>query len=295
MSELLEEFEQKRENIRRIVEEHIKKRDEAAAESHRYAEERDLLNNKVHEMREEVKKKIAEKNELIEQVQKLRAEKEQHYANLAELRKEYRKLRQETNVEGVDKQSLRMKEKELQRLETKQQTTELGKDEEKKIVHEIRKLTNEIRQIRQLREKELESNDSVKDLNQKIAAERKAGEALKVQIDEISAKITALSDDINKSLQELDETRKKADEMHELFIKYSQESTKEHEAFIQAKNDLRDLEKVISSLRTKAKATKKKEKEGELQSKATELFEKFKNGEQLTTEDLLILQKAGFL
>ncbi len=295
MSELLDEFEGKREVIRQIVEEHIKKRDEAAAESHRYAEERDILNNKVHEMRDEVKKKIAEKNDLIEQVQKLRAEKEEHYANLSELRKDYRKVRQETNVEGVDKQSLRMKEKELQRLEIKQQTTELGKDEEKKVVHEIRKLTNEIKQIRQIREKELESNDSVRDLNQKITAERKAGEALKVQIDEISAKITALSEGINKDLQDLDETRKKADEYHELFIKFSQESTKEHEAFIQAKNDLRDLEKVISSLRTKTRATKKKEKEGELQSRATELFEKFKNGEQLTTEDLLILQKAGFL
>ena len=246
-------------------------------------------------MRDEVKKKIAEKNELIEQVQKLRAEKEEHYANLSELRKDYRKVRQETNVEGVDKQSLRLKEKELQRLEIKQQTTELGKDEEKKVVHEIRKLTNEIKQIKQIREKELESNDAVRDLNQKITAERKAGEALKVQIDEISSRITALSDEINKDLQELDETRKKADEYHELFIKFSQESTKEHEAFIQAKNDLRDLEKVISSLRTKTRATKKKEKEGELQSRATELFEKFKNGEQLTTEDLLILQKAGFL
>ena len=29
--------------------------------------------------------------------------------------------------------------------------------------------------------------------------------------------------------------------------------------------------------------------------KATILFDKFKNGEQLTTEDLLILQKAGLL
>ena len=295
MSELLEEFEQKREVIRRIVEDHIRKRDDASDESHRYAEERDVLNGKVHEMREEVKKIIAEKNELIEQVQKLRAEKEDHYKNLGEFRKEYLKLRRETSVEGVDKQSLRMKEKELQRLETKQQTTELGKDEERKIVHEIRKLTNEVRQIKQLREKELESNDAVKAINLKISTERKAGEALKVQIDEISGRITAISDEINRSLQDLDETRKKADELHELFIKFSQESTKEHEAFIQAKNDLKDLEKVISSLRTKARASRKKEKEGELQSRATELFEKFKNGEQLTTEDLLILQKAGFL
>lgn len=295
MSELLEDFEQKREFIRKIVEEHIRKRDDAAAESHRFAEERDILNNKVREMREEVKKKIAEKNDLIENVQKLRAEKEEHYKELSELRKQYRKVREETNVEGVDRRSLRTKEKELQRLETRQQTTLLDKKEEAKVVSEIRRLSNEIKQIKVVREKELESNDSIKDLSQKINGERKSGEALKKDIDEISKKITSISEDINRSLQELDETRKNADEFHEQFVKFSQESTKEHEAFIQAKNDLRDLEKVISSLRTKAKASKKKEKEVDLQKKATTLFDKFKNGEQLTTEDLLILQKAGFL
>ncbi|MCL5783020.1 MAG: phosphoserine phosphatase, partial [Candidatus Thermoplasmatota archaeon] len=123
----------------------------------------------------------------------------------------------------------------------------------------------------------------------------KTGEGMKEEIDAISSRITALSEDINRSLQELDETRKNADEFHEQFVKFSQESTKEHEAFIQAKTELRDLEKVTSSLRTKTRAIKKKEKEGELQKKATTLFDKFKNGEQLTTEDLLTLQKAGFL
>ncbi len=121
------------------------------------------------------------------------------------------------------------------------------------------------------------------------------GEALKKQIDEISQKINALSEEITNDLAQLDETRKQADQFHEMFVKYNQESEKEHEAFIQAKNDLRDLEKVISTLKTKARTTKKKEKESDLQKKAMTLFDKFKNGEQLTTEDLLILQKAGFL
>lgn len=295
MSDLLDEFEQKREIIRKIVEEHIRKRDDASSESHRFAEERDILNNKVREMRDEAKRKIAEKNELIDKVQKLRAEKEEHYKNLSELRKQYRKVREETNVEGFDKRSLRDREKELQRLEIRQQTTLLEKNEEKKVVSEIRKLSKEIKLAKSMREKELESNDNIKDLTQKINFERKTGEGMKEEIDAISSRITALSEDINRSLQELDETRKNADEFHEQFVKFSQESTKEHEAFIQAKTELRDLEKVTSSLRTKTRAIKKKEKEGELQKKATTLFDKFKNGEQLTTEDLLTLQKAGFL
>ncbi|MCL5783019.1 MAG: phosphoserine phosphatase, partial [Candidatus Thermoplasmatota archaeon] len=173
MSDLLDEFEQKREIIRKIVEEHIRKRDDASSESHRFAEERDILNNKVREMRDEAKRKIAEKNELIDKVQKLRAEKEEHYKNLSELRKQYRKVREETNVEGFDKRSLRDREKELQRLEIRQQTTLLEKNEEKKVVSEIRKLSKEIKLAKSMREKELEGNDNIKDLTQKINFERK--------------------------------------------------------------------------------------------------------------------------
>ena len=116
-----------------------------------------------------------------------------------------------------------------------------------------------------------------------------------MKIEDLSNRISQLSDEINDELQKLDEVRKVADENHETFIKYSQESEAEHAAFLKAKIELKDMEKAIYSIRNKSKVTKRKEKESELQEKASELYEKFKAGEQLTTEDLLILQKAGFL
>ena len=295
MSELLPEFEQKRELIRQIVEEHVKKRDQAADEAVYNAQQRDVLNAKVKEMRDQVKELIAKKSALIEEVQKLRPEKEKEYGDLSELRKQYRQIRESAGVEGVDQRDIRAKEKELQRLIKRQETTALEKSDEMKIVSEIRKLTNEIKKMKASLDQELENNDKVKEINQKIAEKKKIAEDSKKKIEEISSQISRISEQINSMLQELDETRRKSDEFHETFIKFNQESEKEHQAFIQAKNDLRDLEKVIYGIRTKDRSSKKKEKEGELQKKATVLFDKFKNGEQLTTEDLLILQKAGFL
>ena len=61
MTDLLEDFETKKEAIRDEVELHIKKRDEANAEAQKYAKIRDELNQKTHEMREHAKEKIAEK------------------------------------------------------------------------------------------------------------------------------------------------------------------------------------------------------------------------------------------
>ena len=76
MTELLDEFEEKREALRNIVEEHVRNRDRLSEESQKFAAERDVLNAKVRELRDAAKEKIAEKSALIEQVQKLRAEKE---------------------------------------------------------------------------------------------------------------------------------------------------------------------------------------------------------------------------
>lgn len=295
MSELLPEFEQKRELIRQIVEEHVKKRDQAADEAVNNAQQRDILNAKVKEMRDQVKELIAKKSALIEEVQKLRPEKEKEYGELSDLRKQYRQIRETAGVEGIDQRDIRAKEKELQRLIKRQETTALEKSDEMKIVSEIRKLTNEIKKMKTSLDQQLENNDKIKEINQKIAEKKKIAEDSKKKIEGISSEISRISEQINTMLQELDETRRKSDEYHEMFIKFNQESEKEHQAFIQAKNDLRDLEKVIYGIRAKDRSSRKKEKEGELQKKATVLFDKFKNGEQLTTEDLLILQKAGFL
>lgn len=294
MTDLLEDFETKKEAIRDEVELHIKKRDEANAEAQKYAKIRDELNQKTHEMREHAKEKIAEKNDLIEKIKTLRDEKEVHYKNLSELKKQLREYKSTLGT-GIDIKDIKAKEKELQYLEKRQQTTELKKDEENKLIVDIRRLNNEIKKSKTLREEELLKNDDIKQLTDKINEERTKGEEYKKEIEELSNKISQLSDEINDELQKLDEVRKEADENHETFIKYSQESEAEHAAFIKAKGELKDMEKAIYSIRNKTKVTKKKERESELQEKASELYEKFKSGEQLTTEDLLILQKAGFL
>ncbi len=295
MTELLDEFEEKREALRNIVEEHVRNRDKLSEESQKYAYERDDLNAKVRELRDRAKERIAEKSSLIENVQKLRAEKEEYFARYQDFRKEYRKLRGEVPVKDIDIRDIKGRERELQRLETRQQTTPMTKTEEQKVVSEIKKLTNEIKKMKKIFEETIGQNANIKDITDKMKKEKEQGEAMKKEVEEISQKISALSEEINTLLQELDETRRKADEMHEEFIRHNQEAEKEHIEFIKAKNDLKDMDKTIYSMRTKAKTSRKKEKESELQKRAEDLFEKFKNGEQLTTEDLLILQKAGLL
>ncbi len=171
----------------------------------------------------------------------------------------------------------------------------LHSSEERNKLSEIRKLNNEIMKSKERMESEIKGNDSIKKLSDETNEKKKVFEQMKKEIDELSNQINKIGDEINTGLKELDETRKKADGFHEMFIKFSKDSEKEHEEFVKAKIELRDIEKMLGEKRAKTRATRKKEKEGELQTKANDLFEKFKKGEQLTTEDLMVLQKAGFL
>ena len=202
MTELLDEFEEKREALRNIVEEHVRNRDRLSEESQKFAAERDLLNAKVRELRDAAKEKIAEKSALIEQVQKLRAEKEEHFSKYQEFRKEYRKVRGEVPVKDIDIRDIKGRERELQRLETKQQTTQLTKTEEQKVVSEIRKLTNEIKKMKKVFEDTIGQNDIIKDIVQKMKKEKDEGETMKKQVEEISQKISGLSEEINVLLQD---------------------------------------------------------------------------------------------
>ncbi len=75
----------------------------------------------------------------------------------------------------MDIREIRAKEKELQKLETKQQTTPLTKEDEQKVVAAIRRLTNEIKKMKKDREEELANNENVRALQEKIENERKMG------------------------------------------------------------------------------------------------------------------------
>ncbi|MCL5988216.1 MAG: phosphoserine phosphatase [Candidatus Thermoplasmatota archaeon] len=295
MSEILPDFEKKREILRNLADEHINKRDELSQESRYYAEERDKLNQKSKSLRESVMKKIDEKGSLIATIQKMRDEKEEFYKEYAEIRKELRKNRENFKSTGVDPMELKKKERELDKLIKVQQTQPMDKNDEKKVVLQIRKLNNEIMKSKERMESEIKGNDSIKKLSDETNEKKKVFEQMKKEIDELSNQINKIGDEINTGLKELDETRKKADGFHEMFIKFSKDSEKEHEEFVKAKIELRDIEKMLGEKRAKTRAFRKKEKEGELQTKANDLFEKFKKGEQLTTEDLMVLQKAGFL
>ena len=98
-----------------------------------------------------------------------------------------------------------------------------------------------------------------------------------------------------ESLKQLDNFTKKTTEIQEQIVLTKIEADTVHKEFIDIVNKIHDLEKKIVGAEKKIDKKKKQEDASAVQKRADEIFERFKRGEKLSTEDLMILQKAGLL
>ena len=68
-----------------------------------------------------------------------------------------------------------------------------------------------------------------------------------------------------------------------------------HKDFIECVDKIHDLERNVTAGQEKKRKAKKAVEATHAQKEANEIFEKFKRGEKLSTEDLMALQKAGLI
>ena len=98
-----------------------------------------------------------------------------------------------------------------------------------------------------------------------------------------------------KIYEEADKLRKEADESQEKFIETKGKADEEHRRHIDHIRQVHDYDKIITGLRQKARKARKKKDESVAMKEAEDIFDKFKKGEKLSTEDLMVLQKSGYL
>jgi len=96
-------------------------------------------------------------------------------------------------------------------------------------------------------------------------------------------------------VKQLENMIKRVNETQETIVMTKIEADKVHKEFIECVDKIHDLERKISSGKEKRRKTKKEEEKSTATKEATEIFERFKRGEKLSTEDLMTLQKAGLI
>jgi uncharacterized coiled-coil DUF342 family protein len=289
MAELLEELEQKRQVCNNEAEKHRHLRDELNEQTKEWVTKRDELNAKVRELVEEAAKHRETRDSLNVRVKEDKEQRDLWNQKVNELNEKVLKLKKD-NLPREGPPIAKLK-KELKALEFKQMTSVLTTEKERGIIEMLSALQAQIKE----RERALEQNVEVRNAIRELREAKDKAEIHHKNVGELAEKAQAEHDMMIELYEQADGLRKVADAAQENFIETKLKADEEHRKHIESIRQVHDYDKIITGLRQKARRAKKKKEESTAMQEAEQIFEQFKKGEKLSTEDIMTLQKSGYL
>ena len=287
--ELVEDLEEKREKAYKEAMKHRKRRDALNEEAKKWANRRDELNKKARAIAKEGIQHKERRNELNEKVKETKVLRDEWNKKYRDAERAVKKLKKEKMPEGGV--SIGKLKAQLKALEFKQMTQVMTKEKEQEIIELLGNIQKKIEEV----EKSLEDSKEIQEASKKA-------EEIKEKAEEYHQLVSKYADGAQEEhekmvalFEEADKLRQEADEAQEKFIEAKLKSDEEHRMFTEEMKRVYDFEKVIAGLRHKRSGGRGGSEHNDNMERAKEIYEKFKNGEKLSTEDLMLLQKSGFL
>jgi uncharacterized coiled-coil DUF342 family protein len=289
MTELLEELEQKRQLHNVEAEKHRRVRDDLNEKTREWVEKRDTLNAKVRELVDQAAKHRETRDQLNVKVREAKEERDKWNKLVNEMNEKVTKIKKE-NLPKNGPPVSKLK-KELKNLEFKQMTSVLSKEKEQELIDQMGELQSQIKE----REKAYDQNEEVKNAIKELRDAKDQAEIYHKSVSECAEKAQAEHDAMIELYEQADALRKEADKAQESFIANKVNADDEHKKHIENIRQVHDYDKIIAGMRQKARKAKKKDDEASAKEEAEKIFDRFKAGEKLSTEDLMALQKSGYL
>ncbi len=291
--ELVEELMEKRERHNAEAEKHKHLRDKLNEQTKEWVQRRDELNGQARDLIEIANNHKARRNELNQEVRETKAQRDIWNKKVNDLAEQLAKKKRDK--EPRKGPSIRQLKKKLKNLELQQMTSVMKPEKEKELIEQIGSISKEIKEL----EGELESDEDIKQLLEEASEAREKAEYYHAKVEELADSSQAEHDAMMGVYEKSDAIRKEADKAQENFIKCKVQADEEHQAHIELIRQVHDYDKMLSGLRQRdsisdftptAPGDRRSDKD-----EAKEVYEKFKKGEKLSTEDLMLLQKSGYL
>lgn len=285
--------EEKRGMINEDAEKHRKLRDELNNQTKEWKAKRDALNGQVRELVDEAGKCREERDSLNQKVRETKELRDEWNQKVTALKEQLAPFRNNEKNEEKNEISIKQLKKQLQDLEYTQQTRPLGKDKENEIIKQISVLAKEIAD----REKTFEQNDEIKELVAQLREAKAQAETFHHQVSEYAEKAQAAHDRMIGYYEQADRLRKEADAAQAKFVECKTAADEEHKKHIEQIKSVHQMDRDEPRGGRKGTSVRgsKKRTDSEGKKEAKEIFERFKAGDKLSTEDLMALQKSGYL
>lgn len=289
MAELIGELEDKRARHNADAEMHRRLRDELNDKTKEWAERRDDLNSQVRKLIDEASIKRESRDKLNSEVREAKAQRDEWNRKFNDLSDKAINLRREKMPKsGL---SIRKFKAELRALEKKHMTSVLSADKEKALMKEMSQLDAKIKEI----EREIEQFSEVKTAEKETRDAKDNAENFHRKVSESAEKAQIEHDAMLKLYEEADRARKEADSAQEKFIEAKLAADEEHREHIEHIRQVHDFDKIITGIRDKGRKARQETDDTSAKKEADEIYEKFRSGEKLSTEDIMVLQKSGYM
>jgi uncharacterized coiled-coil DUF342 family protein len=289
MAELIGELEDKRARHNADAEMHRRLRDELNDKTKEWAERRDDLNSQVRKLIDEANIKRESRDKLNSDVREAKAQRDEWNRKFNDLSDKAINLRREKMPKsGL---SIRKFKAELRALEKKHMTSVLSADKEKALMKEMSQLDAKIKEI----EREIEQFSEVKTAEKETRDAKDNAENFHRKVSESAEKAQIEHDAMLKLYEEADRARKEADSAQEKFIEAKLAADEEHREHIEHIRQVHDFDKIITGIRDKGRKARQETDDTSAKKEADEIYEKFRSGEKLSTEDIMVLQKSGYM
>ncbi|OPY30047.1 MAG: hypothetical protein A4E28_00545 [Methanocella sp. PtaU1.Bin125] len=286
---MLKELQEKKTKFLKEAEELKANRNEWNSKASSFSKRRDELNKKTKELIEKAQEYRVKRDEFNGQVSANKEKRNELNEKANEVYSRVDVLRKKDATSSG--RSLNELRKEMDHLEFKQQTEVLTTEKERALVDKISELKEEFKK----KKEQLEQNQELKGFLGEAQSLRDQASEFHKKVKENADLAQEYHDKMIECFREADKTRAEADAQHKEFVKAQETADEYHKQFLKLQKEVRDFDKVIVGLKKKTKAEKETKDKVEYKKQAEDVFAQFKAGEKLNTEDLLLLQRSGFL
>lgn len=292
----LETLEEKRSIVNNDADKHRKLRDEYHAMTKEWKSKRDALNSQVRELVTDAGKCRDERDQFNTLVREAKAQRDEWNVKVSELKRKLTELRPE-KPEDKEKSgpSLEEMKRNLRRMELEQQTGVLTKAADDKLVKLISQLAKQIDERESEMESSTEHNAEYREIQTMFREAKATAESFHTEMSKNADLAQSAHERMIALYDQADRLRKEADAAQAKLVEYKRLGDEEHRMHIELVRSIQDTDREASGIRNRKSNARKKKVEADNKKEAKEIFERFKNGDKLSTEDLMALQRSGYL
>ena len=264
-----------------------KQKDEKEAEISKVADEREEFNKQAREQRKIRDELNASLKENLNKAIEFRNERN-------EINKEVEAAKKARNEANAKIKNLEWNSGKRNKVKIENEIKKIDKIIETRVL-DIKKENQLVKNANDLRKQlmEIHEDESIKAEADEL---RKKSEEEHEKVIELSEKAQAAHEEMLKYFRKTDDIRTAADEAHKKFIQARRDAAAKHEEFKAILSDIHVINKKLGSNKPKRRKSDKKGSSGanknrEEKQRAEEIFEKFKQGGKVSTEEILLLQK----